>query len=114
MSQHERRRHRRFRVRLSVHFLRGEAEVAGEIFNISRSGCLLVTTVALKPGERVEIHVPSLGRPPQFFDVIRTRPVGPWFAVATAFSPELPDEAQLEELTRREPAPDDVEPEQLF
>lgn len=113
MSQPERRRHRRFRVRLSVHFLRGEAEVAGEIFNISRSGCLLVTSVALKPGERADIHVPVLGRPPQSFEVIRTRPVGPWFAVAAAFTPELPGDAHLEELTRREPAPD-VEPEQLF
>jgi hypothetical protein len=113
MSQPERRRHRRFRVRLSVQFLRGEVEVAGEIFNVSLSGCLLVTPVALKPGERLDIHVPALGRPPVAFQVIRTRPVGPWHAVAVAFEPELPSEAMLEELTRREPAPD-VEPEQLF
>jgi hypothetical protein len=113
MSEPERRRHRRFRVRLSVQFLRGEAEVAGEIFNISCSGCLLVTSVALKPGERVDIHMPTLGRPPVAFQVIRTRPVGPWYAVAVAFEPHLPNEALLEELARREPAPD-VEPEQLF
>jgi hypothetical protein len=39
--------------------------------------------------------------------------VGPWYAVAVAFEPHLPNEALLEELARREPAPD-VEPEQLF
>lgn len=113
MSVPERRRYRRYRVRLSVQFLRGETEVAGEIFNISRSGCLLVTPVALQPGERADIHLPSLGRPPTSFQVVRTRPVGPWYAVAAHFEPPLPDEARLEELTRREPAPE-VEPEQLF
>lgn len=113
MSEPERRRYRRFRVRLSVQFLRGEAEVAGEIFNISCSGCLLVTSVALKPGERADIHLPALGRPPVAFHVVRSRPVGPWYAVAVSFEPHLPSEAPLEELQKREPAPA-VEPDQLF
>ncbi|MDC0713358.1 PilZ domain-containing protein [Stigmatella sp. ncwal1] len=113
MTGPERRRHRRFRVRLSVQFLRGEVEVAGEIFNISCSGCLLVTPVALKPGEQVAVHLPSLGSTMMSFRVVRVRPVGPWFAVATAFEPNLPSEAVLEELATREPASDD-EPEHLF
>ena len=113
MSEPTRRRFRRFRVRLTVRFLRGDADVAGEIFNISRSGCLLVTSVALKPGERLEAHLPGLGRPPAAFRVVRSRPIGPWHAVAADFEPHLPDEARLEELTQRGP-PSDVEPDQLF
>jgi PilZ domain len=113
MSEFERRRHRRHRVRLSVQFLRGEAEVAGEIFNLSRSGCFLVTPVSLKPGERLDIQLPHIRHPRMSFQVVRTRPIGLWHAVAVAFEPHLPDEALLEELARSSPA-SDGEPEQFF
>jgi len=114
LSGPERRRYTRYRVRLRIQFLRGEAEVAGEIFNISRSGCLLVTPVAMKVGERVEVFVPSLGRPPQAFKVIRTRPVaGSWYAVAADFEPYLPDDAPLLKLMSQEEGPHE-DPEQIF
>ena len=114
LSGPERRRYPRYRVRLRIQFLRGEAEVAGEIFNISRSGCLLVTPVAMKVGERVEVFVPSLGRPPQAFKVIRTRPVaGSWYAVAADFEPYLPDDAPLLKLMSQEEGPHE-DPEQIF
>jgi hypothetical protein len=114
LSGHERRRYPRYRVRLAIQFLRGEAEVAGEIFNISRSGCLLVTPVAMKTGERVDIYLPALGRPPQAFKVIRTRPLaGSWYAVAADFDPYLPDDAPLLKLVSDDEGPQE-EPEQIF
>ncbi|QRO03001.1 PilZ domain-containing protein [Archangium violaceum] len=113
MSGPERRRYPRHRVRLRIQFLRGDAEVAAEIFNISRSGCLFVTPVAMRPGERVEVHLPWLGRSPQTFSVVRTRPVGPWFAVAADFEPYLIDDAPLVELAGQDPGPHE-DPEQLF
>ncbi|HEX8820453.1 MAG TPA: PilZ domain-containing protein [Archangium sp.] len=114
LTGHERRRHPRHRVRLGIQFLRGEVEVAGEIFNISRSGCLLVTPVAMKVGERVEVHLPALGRPPRAFKVIRTRPLaGSWYAVAADFEPYLPDDAPLLKLISQEQGPHE-DPEQLF
>ncbi len=112
MSGPERRRHTRYKVRLSIEFLRGEAEVAGEIFNISCSGCLLVTPVALQVGERVEVYLPELGRPPEAFRVVRTRPLGSWYAVSVEFQPHLPDDAVLARLASQEETPED--PEQIF
>lgn len=113
MSESDRRRHRRFRIRLSVQFLRGEAEVAGEIFNLSRSGCFLVTPVDLKPGERLNIQLPRISHPPMSLQVVRTRPIGLWYAVAAAFEPHLPNETLLEELAHSSPS-SEGEPEQLF
>ncbi|MCY1076199.1 PilZ domain-containing protein [Archangium lansingense] len=114
LSGPERRRYPRYRVRLRIQFLRGEAEVAAEIFNISRSGCLLVTPVAMQVGERVEVFVPALGRPPQAFKVIRTRSVaGSWHAVAADFEPYLPDDAPLLKLRSQDEGPHE-DPEQIF
>jgi hypothetical protein len=110
LSGLERRRHTRFKVRLSIQFLRGEAEVAGEIFNISLSGCLLVTPVALKVGERVEVYLPELGRPPEAFKVVRTRPLGPWHAVSVEFEPHLPDDVKLTQLASQEESGEEPEP----
>lgn len=114
LSGHERRRHPRYRVRLGIQFLRGEAEVAGEIFNISRSGCLLVTPVAMKVGERVEVYLPALGQGPRAFKVIRTRPLASsWYAVAADFEPYLPDDAPLLKLVSDDEGPQE-DPEQIF
>ncbi|HYO54303.1 PilZ domain-containing protein [Archangium sp.] len=113
MSSPERRRYTRYRVRLSIQFLRGEAEVAAEIFNISRSGCLFITPVALQVGERVEVYLPAFDRSPQSFRVVRTRRVGPWFAVAADFEPYLLDEAPLARLADGDEEPEE-NLEQLF
>ncbi len=113
LSGPERRRYPRYRVRLSIQFLRGDVEVAAEIFNISRSGCLFVTPVAMRAGERVEVFLPSLGRPPQAFRVVRTRPVGSWYAVAADFEPYLLDDAPLLKLVGQDQGPHE-DPEQLF
>ncbi len=113
LSGPERRRYPRHRVRLSIQFLRGDVEVAAEIFNISRSGCLFVTPVAMQVGERVEVYLPALGRPPQALRVVRTRPLGAWYAVAADFEPYLPDEASLLRIAGQDEGPQQ-DPEQLF
>jgi hypothetical protein len=113
LSSPERRRYTRYHVRLSIQFLRGEVEVAAEIFNISRSGCLFITPLALQVGERVQVYLPALGRPPQSFRVVRTHRVGTWFAVAADFEPHLPEEESLLRLADRNEEPAES-PEQLF
>ncbi|MFL5345539.1 MAG: PilZ domain-containing protein [Hyalangium sp.] len=112
MSGPDRRRHTRYKVRISIQFLRGEVEVVGEIFNISRSGCLLVTPVSLRMGERVEVYVRELGRPPEAFRVVRTRSLGAWNAVSVEFEPHLPDDTVLARLASQDEASED--PEQIF
>ena len=109
----ERRRHPRHRVRQRIQFLRGESEVAGEIFNISRSGCLLVTPVAMRVGEQFAVHLPTLGGHTQVIQVVRIRPVGMWYVVAVNFEPQLFDESVLLKLASQDPGPQE-EPEQLF
>jgi hypothetical protein len=112
LSGIERRRFPRYRVRLSIQFSRGEAKVAGEIFNISRSGCLLVTPVVMKVGERMEASLPLPGAPPFVFTVVRTRPLGGWYAVSADFEPHLPDDELLVRLSDEEGPQED--PDQLF
>ena len=69
----ERRRHPRHRVRMRIKILRGEVEIAGEIFNISRSGCLLVTPVAMRVGDHYTVHLPVLSGSSLSIRVVRTR-----------------------------------------
>ncbi|MBM7115340.1 PilZ domain-containing protein [[Archangium] primigenium] len=108
----ERRRHPRHRVRLRIQFLRNDSEVAGEIFNISRSGCLLVTPVKMNEGERFSVYLPTLGHS-QVIQVVRIRPTGMWFVVAVNFEPQLLDESVLLKLASQDTGPQE-EPEQLF
>jgi hypothetical protein len=114
LSGIERRRFPRYRVRLSIQFRRGEAQVAGEIFNISRSGCLLVTPVLMKVGERIEASLPLPGAPPLVFTVVRTRALAGWgwYAVSADFEPHLPDDELLVRLSNEEGPQED--PDQLF
>jgi hypothetical protein len=112
LSGIERRRFPRYRVRLSIQFRRGEAQVAGEIFNISRSGCLFVTPVIMKVGERIEASLPLPGAPALVFTVVRTRTMGGWNAVSADFEPHLPDDELLVRLSNEEGPQED--PDQIF
>lgn len=113
LSSSDRRRHPRHRVRMRIKILRGEVELAGEIFNISRSGCLLVTPVAMRVGDHYTVHLPVLPGSTFSIKVVRTRRVGEWFAVATHFETQLPDEAPILKLASQDSGVQE-DPEQLF
>ncbi|MET0401892.1 MAG: PilZ domain-containing protein [Cystobacter sp.] len=115
LSGPERRRHTRHRVRMRIKILRGEVEVAGEIFNISRSGCLLVTPVAMRVGERFTVQLPMISSSAITIQVVRSRKMGEWFAVATHFESHLADETPIIHLVSQDPDPaPEEDPEQLF
>ncbi len=61
--------------------------MAGEIFNVSRSGCLFVTPVLMKVGERIEASLPLPGAPSFVFTVVRTRAMGGGTRLAPTSSP---------------------------
>jgi hypothetical protein len=98
---------------MRIKILRGDAEVAGEIFNISRSGCLLITPIAMRVGERFTVHLPMISSSLITIQVVRTRRMGEWFAVATHFEAFLADETPIVHLVSQD-AVSDEEPEQLF
>ena len=59
MSQHERRRHQRYPLRLAIKVhCRGE-QMDADIINASASGCLLQMATPLNPGETLDVTSPS-------------------------------------------------------
>lgn len=108
----ERRQHRRYHLRLSARLLRQEGEVAAEVLNVSRGGCLLITPFRLQAGEPLSISIPELGQPPLALHVVRTRQVRAWYVAAARFEQLLPDESALARLARVDdaalPSPDSL------
>lgn len=114
-SESDRRRHTRYRVRLDVKLLRGDTEVAVEVFNLSVGGCLLVTPMRLEPGAMALLDIPRLGLPPVRLHVVRSRHFQSWYVAAARFEPLLPDESLLARLaSEQEQEGPDTEPEQLL
>jgi PilZ domain len=111
--EHERRRYKRYRLRLGVNLHRGEVQVAAEVFNLSVGGCLLVTPVRLTPGETALVDIPALGLPPVRLEVVRSRQMVFWFVAAVRFEPLLPDESVLARLASEDQGPL-PEPEQIL
>lgn len=95
----EKRQHRRYHLRLSARLLRQEGEVAAEVLNLSRGGCLLITPLRLQPGEPLRLSIPELGQPPFAVHVVRTRQLRAWYVAATRFEELLPDESALARLS---------------
>ncbi len=60
MSEHERRRHPRFPLRLRIQLQRGGEPLEAEIVNASISGCMLLVAIPLEPGEVLEASIPLL------------------------------------------------------
>jgi hypothetical protein len=112
-SEIERRRHRRYRVRLEVKLRRGEVEVAAEVFNLSVGGCLLVTPVQMAVGETALLEIPKLGLTDVRLRVLRCRQMSFWCLAACQFEQLLADEAPLARLASEE-GESDPEPDQVL
>lgn len=98
MSQHERRRHQRYPLRLAikVHW-RGEV-LAADIINASASGCLLQMSVPLEPGEVLEVTIPELKMPKTRLTVVRSESTTLGYMVATHFE-QLADEPAISQFS---------------
>jgi hypothetical protein len=105
VSQHERRRHQRYPLRLAIKIhCRGE-EMAADIINASVSGCLLQMAIALEAGEVLEVSIPQLNMPRARLIVVRSESTSSGYMVATCFDAQLADEPSLSQLST-EPGPD--------
>jgi hypothetical protein len=98
MVEHERRRHSRYYLSLSVRLHRGDQELSAEIVNASAGGCLLRVQEPLPQGEVFEISIPELKIPRGRLLVLRSDAVDPGYLVATCFDSPLADEAPLRQF----------------
>lgn len=103
MSQHERRRHQRYPLRLAIKVhCRGE-QMAADIINASASGCLLQMSISLDAGEALEVSIPELNMPKSRLIVVRSESTTMGFMVATRFDAQLVDEPALSRLATEKP-----------
>lgn len=101
MSEHERRRHRRYPLRMSVQLLRGDQKIEALVVNASVGGCLLLLQIPLEVGEKLVIHLPQLHQPSARLHVLRTQRTQEEWVVATCFETALADEEALARLAQQ-------------
>ena len=82
---HEKRRHRRFPLRLAITLSRGGEEVDADIINASSSGCLLLVPIALEPGEVLSASIPPLLISHTKLHVVRCESSPEGYTVAACF-----------------------------
>jgi hypothetical protein len=99
VSQHERRRHPRYSLRLTIKLRRGGEELSAEVINASAGGCLLITSVSMEPGEVLEVEIPELKLPQARLHVLRSYWTPSGYMVATCFDTLLADETSIRRLS---------------
>jgi hypothetical protein len=100
-SEQDRRRHRRYPLRLPVKLQRGEQELQAEIINASVGGCLMFVPVALEVGEQITAKMPQIRAPSAKLYVLRVQQTEAGWLVGACFEAMLSDEAALENLSRQ-------------
>lgn len=98
MSQHERRRHHRYPLRLAIKVYHRDQVLAADIINASASGCLLQMSISLDPGEVLEVTIPELKMPKTRLIVVRSEATNLGYMVATRFE-QLADEPSISRLS---------------
>ena len=94
-SEHERRRLRRYPLRLRARLRHGLQEVDAEVLNASGGGCLLVAHLRLEAGALLEVSIPELQVPPTSMAVVRCTPTDMGFMIATCFESPVALESTL-------------------
>jgi len=109
LFEQERRRFRRYPLRLRARLHRGLEEADAEILNASMRGCLMRTHLTLKAGDIIEASVPDLRVPPTSMVVVRSAPTDLGYMVTTRFDLAVTDESSLiqysSELSSPSPIP---------
>lgn len=100
-SAHERRRHQRYPLRLSVTLRRGTQVQDAQVVNASTGGCLVVSPVSFEMGEQVTASIPAMNIPEARLYVVRAQQQGTEWLLGMCFEASLLDEALLEELSRQ-------------
>lgn len=98
MSHDDRRRHRRYPLRLAIQVHRGSEQLSANIVNASVSGCLLLMSVELPAGELLDVSIPEMMLPKARLKVVRSDASPGGYMVATAFEALLADEPSISQL----------------
>jgi hypothetical protein len=93
--EHERRRFRRYPLRMRARIRQATREVDADVLNASLGGCLLVAHLHVSAGDTLEIDIPELQVPPTPMFVVRCAPTEGGFLIATCFETPLADEPTL-------------------
>jgi hypothetical protein len=101
MSDHERRQHRRYPLRMDLKLRRGSEELDVQVINASAGGCLILAQVHLMVGDKVEACLPQLRLPTARLHVLRSQQFDKGWMVAACFEAALADEQALANLSRQ-------------
>jgi hypothetical protein len=93
--EHERRRFRRYPLRLRARLRYDTREVDADVLNASVGGCLLVAHLSVSAGDTIEVSIPDLQVPPTSMCVVRCAATEGGFLIATCFETPLADERPL-------------------
>lgn len=88
----ERRRHRRYPLRLAIKLHRGDVVLDADIINASASGCLLLCSTPLEAGQTLEASIPELLIPRTRLHILRCQSTPSGYMVAAYFDAAMGDE----------------------
>ncbi|WP_224361535.1 PilZ domain-containing protein [Hyalangium versicolor] len=91
----ERRRHRRYPLRLAIKLHRGDEVLDADIINASASGCLLLSATPLEAGQTLEASIPELLIPRTRLHILRCQSTPSGYMVAAYFDAAMGDEAAI-------------------
>lgn len=94
----DRRRHRRYPLRLAIKLHRGNEGMDADIINASTNGCLLLSSVPLEPGEVLEASIPDLLIPRTRLHILRCQSTPSGYMVAACFDAAVADEPSIARL----------------
>lgn len=104
-SEHERRRFRRYPLRLRARIRHGTQELDADVLNASVGGCLMVAHLNVGAGDMLEVSIPELQVPPTAMCVVRCAPTEGGFLIATCFETPVTDESTLTLASAHSPPP---------
>jgi hypothetical protein len=91
----ERRRHRRYPLRLAVKLHQEHEVLDADIINASNNGCLLLSRHPLEPGQQIEASIPELMIPRTWLHIVRCQATPSGYMIAACFEAAMSDETHV-------------------
>lgn len=91
----ERRRHRRYPLRLAVKLHQEHEVLDADIINASNNGCLLLSRHPLEPGQQIEASIPELMIPRTWLHIVRCQATPSGYMIAACFEAAMSDESPV-------------------
>jgi hypothetical protein len=99
----ERRRHRRYPLRLAIKLHCSHEVLDADIINASASGCMLLSQEPVEPGQVIEASIPELLIPRTQLHILRCQATPTGYVIAAHFDAALGDEFSVAWLTEEQP-----------